>query len=500
MSKNNKSVKVNFIMNAILNLSAVIFPLITFPYVSRILTPTGTGRVSSAVALVTYFAMVAQLGIPTYGIRACAIVRDDKEKLSRTAQEIFIINMIMSVIVYGVFFGALFFIPEMAEDKTLYLICSTTIVFNLIGMEWLYKALEEYSYITKRSLFFKFIALVLTFVCIHTKDDYLFYGVTTIFAASASNVMNFINVRKYITLKPLRNYDFKHHMKPILIFFGMSVATTIYTNLDTVMLKFMQGNEAAGYYTAAVKVKTVLVGVVTSIGTVLLPRVSYYIEQKRHDEFRKVTAKAMELVVMMALPLVVYFIIYAREAILVLSGADYIPAIIPMQLIMPTVFLIGFTNITGIQILIPQGRENVVLVSEIVGAVVDFEPLTEYPVVEFRDGRRVTMVPDVWELRDGERKRASISQVPLRLAWAITVHKSQGMTLDAAKIDLRKAFAEGMGYVALSRVRDLDNLYLYGINRRALEVSPDALAIDEVLRQASRESAERYRGMVFRSH
>ena len=127
-----------------------------------------------------------------------------------------------------------------------------------------------------------------------------------------------------------------------------------------------------------------------------------------------------------------------------------------------------------------------------IGTVVDFEPLTEYPVVEFRDGRRVMMVPDVWELRDGERKRASISQVPLRLAWAITVHKSQGMTLDAAKIDLRKAFVEGMGYVALSRVRDLDNLYLYGINRRALEVSPDALAIDEVLRQASREFAERY--------
>lgn len=135
-----------------------------------------------------------------------------------------------------------------------------------------------------------------------------------------------------------------------------------------------------------------------------------------------------------------------------------------------------------------------------IGTVVDFEPLTEYPVVEFRDGRRVTMVPDVWELRDGERKRASISQVPLRLAWAITVHKSQGMTLDAAKIDLRKAFVEGMGYVALSRVRDLDNLYLYGINRRALEVSPDALTIDEVLRQASREFAERYRGVVFRSH
>ena len=131
-----------------------------------------------------------------------------------------------------------------------------------------------------------------------------------------------------------------------------------------------------------------------------------------------------------------------------------------------------------------------------IGTVVDFEPLTDYPIVEFRDGRQVTMVPDVWELRDGERRRASISQVPLRLAWAITVHKSQGMTLDAAKIDLRKAFVEGMGYVALSRVRDLDNLYLYGINRKALEISPDALAIDEVLRQASSEAASHYRPML----
>lgn len=122
-----------------------------------------------------------------------------------------------------------------------------------------------------------------------------------------------------------------------------------------------------------------------------------------------------------------------------------------------------------------------------IGVVVDTEPLTDYPVVQFRSGRVVTMTPDTWELRDGETKRASISQVPLRLAWAITVHKSQGMTLDAAKIDLRKAFTPGMGYVALSRVRDLEHLYLYGINRLALEVSPDALAIDQALRAHSQQ-------------
>ncbi|MBJ58674.1 ATP-dependent endonuclease [Candidatus Saccharibacteria bacterium] len=125
------------------------------------------------------------------------------------------------------------------------------------------------------------------------------------------------------------------------------------------------------------------------------------------------------------------------------------------------------------------------------GVVVDFEPHTEYPIVAFKNGKEVTMVPDTWELRDGDKKRASITQIPLRLAWAITVHKSQGMTLDAARIDLRKAFVEGMGYVALSRVKNLDNLYLAGINQMALRVSDDAQGIDALLRAKAAADAKR---------
>lgn len=127
-----------------------------------------------------------------------------------------------------------------------------------------------------------------------------------------------------------------------------------------------------------------------------------------------------------------------------------------------------------------------------IGMVVDFEPATDYPVVQFRNGRTVVMQPDTWELRDGDKKRASISQIPLRLAWAITVHKSQGMTLDAARIDLRKAFVPGMGYVALSRVRDIDNLYLTGINRTALQMSDEAYTIDERLKMRAANDRERF--------
>lgn len=130
------------------------------------------------------------------------------------------------------------------------------------------------------------------------------------------------------------------------------------------------------------------------------------------------------------------------------------------------------------------------------GTVIDFEPDTEYPVVEFRNGKTVTMMPDTWELRDGDKKRASITQIPLRLAWAITVHKSQGMTLDAARIDLRKAFVEGMGYVALSRVKNLHNLYLTGINRMALQVSEDAQGIDGMLRTRAKKDATKFAHLI----
>ena len=368
-----KSLKLNFIMNAMLTMSSFLFPLISFPYVSRILGPEGTGRVDFATSLIAYFLMFAQLGIPTYGVRACAKVRDDKHLLTKTAQELLIINLVMSVLAYGALAVGLIAVPALREDRMLYILVSLTIIFNTIGMEWLYKALEQYTYITVRSIAFKVVSLVAMFLLIRSKDDYLIYGGITILASSASFLMNFVHARKYISLRPVGGYEFKPHLKAVMVFFAMACATTVYTNMDKVMLGLFLGPASVygGYYAAATRIKSILVSIVTSLGTVLLPRASYYVQNGQMDEFRKISRKALNFVVLAATPLTLYFIFFARQGILLLSGSKYLGAVAPMQLIMPTLLFIGLTNILGIQILVPTGREKVVLYSVIVGAVTD---------------------------------------------------------------------------------------------------------------------------------
>lgn len=368
MESRKRTIKFNLFMNMLLTTSAFIFPLITFPYITRVLQPEGTGKIAFANSVISYFSMFALLGIPTYGIRACAQVRDDKDKLSKTAQEIWILNFITTIIASAAFVGALICVPRFREEHILMLVCSTTLILNLLAMEWLYKALECYSYITMRSLFFKVLAVLLMYLTVKSKGDYIKYAGISVLANTGYGLFNFINFKKYIIIKRYNHYNIKKHLKPVLVFFAMSVATTIYTNLDTTMLGFMKGDIEVGYYDVAIKIKVILVNLVTSLGVVLLPRISYYVEKKMEKEFWAVSEKALEFVFAIAIPLIVSFIIMAPSCILLLSGADYLPSITPMRIIMPTLILIGMSNIFGIQILVPLGKEKYVLYSEIAGA------------------------------------------------------------------------------------------------------------------------------------
>ncbi len=371
MSEKKKSLKLNFILNSILSMSSFLFALVTFPYVSRVLTAEGLGKVNFAISLISYIAIFSQLGIPVYGIRACAKVRDDKVKLSRTVQELMIIQFGTTVIAYVILFGLLLMVPKLQNDRMLYIVAGFNIFLLYIGMEWLYRALEMYAYITARSVVFKVIALLGMFILVKGKADYIKYAGIFIFATSASGCLNLFYARKYIYLKPVGGYNFRQHIKPVFVFFAMACATTIYTNLDTVMLGFMTSDTDVGYYSTAVKVKALLVSLVTSIGTVLLPRASYYIQNDMKEDFLKIIKKSLNFIMLASAPLALYFMVFAEYGIRFLAGDGYEGAVIPMIVIMPTLLLIGLSNVTGIQVLVPMGREKTVLVSELVGAVID---------------------------------------------------------------------------------------------------------------------------------
>lgn len=373
MSKSSKniSIKKNMVMNMMLSMSSFLFPIITFPYVSRVLGPEYNGKINFVASVVTYFTMFAHLGIPIYGVRACAKVRSDKKEFSKTVHELLGINIFLCVIVYIAYIVAILKVKKFSQELPLFVINGLTIMLNVIGVEWVYKALEKYTYITIRSLAFKVVGIVFMLLLVRNQSDYIIYGGISIFAASASNILNFLNLRKHVEFKKIGNYDFKRHIKPVVIFFLMSVATTIYTNLDNVMLGFIQGDVQVGYYSAAVKIKNILLSVVTSASAVLLPRASVYVEKNMMDELFRLLRKTMHFVMITSLGMAVYFIIWAREGILLVSGDKYVGAIVPMMIVMPTIVLIGMTNVLGIQMMIPIGREKKVLYSEIVGACVD---------------------------------------------------------------------------------------------------------------------------------
>lgn len=371
MSEQKSSLKVNFIMNMILTMSSLIFPLITFPYVSRILLADGNGKVQLATAVVCYFVLVSQLGLPMYGVKACAIARDDRQKLSKTVHELCIINLAMTLVSYIVFFALLWYIPRLREESPLYLITSASILLNTIGMEWLFKGMEQYKYIAVRSIAFKIISIIAMFILVRQKSDYVIYAAISVFASYGFNVINFIKLRKVIDFKPQKQYDVKRHLKPLFIIFFMSCAATIYTNLDSVMLGFMTTDADVGYYNVAVKIKNILLSVITAIGAVILPRVSYYYEQGDKEAFWRIISKALRFVTLISIPATLYFMLFAKPSIFLISGSVFANSILPMVIIMPTIILIAFTNVMGLQILVPMGKEKIILYSSIGGAVAD---------------------------------------------------------------------------------------------------------------------------------
>lgn len=373
MKIKTKSIKLNMILNVLLTITSLITPLITFPYITNVLTPIEIGTVSFAQSFVSYFSTFALLGVGIYGVRACAVVKDNKMQLSKVVHEILLILLITSAIAYTALYICIFTIPKLYDEKVLYFIISSSIILSSIGISWLFAAMEDYTYITIRSILFNLLAVILMVTLIKKPEDYLLYAGISVIAGVGSNLLNIIYARKYISFKWIGKYELKKHIKPLLTFFIMGAIILVYTNLDKTMLGFMvhDDNFSVGIYETSVKYYRIITSLCTAIPAVLLPRLSYYIQKKEMTTFYNLLSKAMSFILVVSIPIATYFVVMAKQSVLFLANVEYMNSIVPMQIMIPAIIFVGITNIIGIQMLVPLGEENKVSLSVLCGAIVD---------------------------------------------------------------------------------------------------------------------------------
>ena len=367
-----KSLKKNALLNIVKTLMGMIFPLITFPYASRVLGPDGIGKINFAQSVISYFGLVAGLSTSVYGVKEGAKIRDDKVKFNKLVHELLKINMISTMVAYALFFIALFVVPKFSSYRSLLCVCSATMLFGLIGMDWVYSAQEDYFYITIRSIGFQVLSLCLLFIFVREKDDYLKYATISVISSVGSNILNFIHSRKYISFKKEKNLNLKHHMKPIFMMFGMAVTISIYTILDTTMLGFFTDDYQVGLYSAATKINRIVLSLVTSFSAVVLPRLSYYIGKEDIKKFQDLVYKSIDLLFLLSIPSAIGLSLISEPAIILFSGQEFFNAVPIMRIMNPIIVVVGLGGLLGSQILIPMGKEKYTFISEIVGAISNF--------------------------------------------------------------------------------------------------------------------------------
>ncbi len=366
------SIKRNFLFNLLKNISLVLFPMITFPYLSRVLGPEGIGKTNFANSVIQYFVMLSALGIPLYGTREVAKVRENKTELNKLVNELFQINVFSTILAYLLFLILFFTNKKINSESLLFFITSLNILFTTLGIEWFYQGIERYEFITKRVLFVRTISIALMFVFVKMQQDYNISVAITALGLVGANIFNFAYSRKYIDYEFFKKQDIARHIKPLLILFGMNTAISIYVNLDSVMLGFMKGDEAVGFYTVAIKFNKLVLTLITSLGVVLIPRLSYYIQNKQWDEYRSIINKALNIILMLSLPSMVGLMILSKHLVFLFSGSGFSEAILTMQITAPIILFISLTGFIGIQILYPLNKEKLVLYSVICGAIVNF--------------------------------------------------------------------------------------------------------------------------------
>lgn len=365
-----KSLTKNALFNIIYKCLNVLFPLVTMVYVSRVLMPEGVGKVASAQNIITYFVIIASLGLPTYGVKKIAEFRDDRNKCSKVFSELFAINAISTILCSFFYVMMLLSVGFFHTKIAISLVVGIQLFANIINIDWLYQGFEEYRYIMFRSLLVKLLALASVFVFVHDSSDYIVYALITALSLVANFAFNIVHMHKFVDIT-FRDLYIKAHLKPIFTLLAASIAIEIYTLAATTFLSILKGDDVVAYFTNSVKAVSITRTMIAAVCAVFLPRLNYYIGQNRTQDFNRLSIKGLNILLTMSIPACIIIAVMADNFVYLLFGQSFEPSVLSMQILSLSIITVAISNFMGYQILVSLGKEKIVLYSTIIGAIVN---------------------------------------------------------------------------------------------------------------------------------
>jgi len=361
-------IKRNYFFNLLLTGFNILFPVISFPYAAKILGPVGIGKVQFILSFTQYFALIAALGIPIYGVRVISQSTHDSKLLYKNLSQLLSIHIICSVIIGVIYLVTIFSFSFFRNDKSLYLLSGLIIIMGFTSIDWYFSGIENFKLIAIRSVCVKVVSLIGLFLFVKVRADYNIYLVISLFSIVGNNIINIISVRKYIQLS-FRGV--KKHIKPLMYTFGTTVATSMYTMLDTILIGFFADDRSVGLYSASIKLTKISIPFIISSATVLMPRISKLFLSNDVDSLNAILNKSFNFIVIIATPVCISLMVLAPQLIYVFSGEQFNDAVLTMRILSPLTLIIGLGFFWGFQILIPAGKEREMLISVILGMVIN---------------------------------------------------------------------------------------------------------------------------------
>lgn len=367
-----KSIKINALLNMAKQVMQIIFPIITIPYITRVLLPENYGMINTGNALISYIALIAGLGIAPYSIREGSLIRDKKEKLNKFSCQVFSINIISTILSYLILAGIILFVPHYKEYRLLLVIQGVAVIFTTIGADWVNSIEEDYLYLTIRYLVLHIIALVLMFLLVKKPEDYYIYAVISLVTSVGSNLLNVFYIRRYTILKFTFNIEWKRHLKPILILFANSIAVTVYVSVDITMLEIFKSKMEVGIYSISTKIYWTVKQVLNAILTVSIPRMTAYIGADDKKSFLELGEKILSALITLLCPIVWGIIIFRKEVVYLAGGNEYISAngslLILTLAVAPALLATFFSE----NVLMPLRKEKYILKGTFISSVINF--------------------------------------------------------------------------------------------------------------------------------